>query len=125
MTYQTTIRADAAAAHFAALADPTRQVILGRLRSGPKCVAELANGMSVSRPAVSQHLRILKDSRLILEHREGTRHYFRLDPTGFAETRRQIDAMWNDALTAFAAHVEAQERADRRRKTRRRGKERI
>lgn len=123
MTYSQTILETSAAGVFAALADPTRQVILGQLRTGPKCVSELGAHMSVSRPAVSQHLKVLKSAGLVREDREGTRHYFGLAPAGFAEARRVIDVMWHDALGAFAAYVTSQERLKKRRKRRHRRKE--
>jgi DNA-binding transcriptional ArsR family regulator len=91
------------------LADPTRQVLLQMLRHKPLPVGELAVRLPVSRPAVSQHLRILRKAQLVSEHRRGTRHYFSLNPAGFAEARAYLDAMWQDALTAFAAHVAEQE----------------
>ena len=65
--------------------------------------------MPVSRPAVSQHLKILKDAQLVREHRHGTRHYFGLNPAGFAGLREYADAMWQQALSAFAAYVAEQQ----------------
>jgi DNA-binding transcriptional ArsR family regulator len=111
MTYAQTTRKLPAPQVFAALADPTRQTILGLLRSGPLTVGEIAGRMSVTRPAVSQHLRVLKTVRLVREDREGTRHYFGLEPAGFAEARRQVDSMWQDALDSFADYVDRQEKA--------------
>src|SRR5215470_6435504 len=93
------------------LADPTRQEVLQLLRRKPLSVGALAMRLPVSRPAVSQHLRILKRARLVGEHRQGTRHFFSLNPAGFAEARAYIDAMWQDALNAFAQHVSEQESA--------------
>jgi DNA-binding transcriptional ArsR family regulator len=98
-----------------ALADPTRQAILQRLRDHPLPVGEIAAAMPISRPAVSQHLRILKEVQLVREERRGTRHYFKLNPEGFGELRAYIDSMWQDALQTFAQHVEKQKG---RRKTR-------
>src|SRR5688572_14842097 len=98
MTYATTI--------FAALGDPTRCEILERLRSGPRAVGEIAAGMTISRPAVSQHLKVLKDSGLVAETRAGTRHYFAIAPEGIGALRAYLDELWSDALAAFARHVE-------------------
>jgi DNA-binding transcriptional ArsR family regulator len=91
------------------IADPTRQQLLHLLRDRPQAVGALAKRLPISRPAVSQHLRVLQKARLVREHREGTRHYFSLDPAGFNEIRGYVDAMWEDALKAFSAHVVAQE----------------
>jgi DNA-binding transcriptional ArsR family regulator len=85
-----------------ALSDPTRQTVLTLLRRRPSTVGELAGQLPVSRPAVSQHLQILKTAGLVEEERRGTRHYFRLNPKSLAELRAHIDSMWRDALTAFA-----------------------
>lgn len=92
-------------ASLVALSDPTRREILERLRQGPRPVGEIASGMAVSRPAVSQHLKILKESGLVAETRAGTRHYFALAPEGLGELRAYLDGLWADALAAFAAHV--------------------
>jgi len=89
-----------------ALGDPTRQQILERLRSGPRAVGEIAAGMTISRPAVSQHLRVLKESGLVAERRAGTRHYFAIAPEGLGELRAYLDGLWSDALAAFKRHVE-------------------
>ena len=95
---------------LAVLADPTSQSLLQLLRRKPLPVGELARHVPVSRPAVSQHLKILKEAQLVREEREGTRHYFSLDPGGFAELRQYVDSMWQDALNAFAAYVSQQQR---------------
>src|SRR5215469_13294538 len=84
------------------LSDPTRQTVLDLLRSRPSTVGELATQLPVSRPAVSQHLQVLKSAGLVEEERRGTRHYFRLNPRSLAELREHIDSMWRDALTAFS-----------------------
>ena len=89
-----------------ALSDPTRQEILDRLRAGPLSVGEIAADMPISRPAVSQHLKVLKDSGLVAETRQGTRHYFAIAPEGIGELRAYLDGLWSDALAAFARHVE-------------------
>jgi DNA-binding transcriptional ArsR family regulator len=98
MTYQKTA--------LAALGDPTRREILDRLRVGPRSVGEIAAGMTISRPAVSQHLKVLKDSGLVAETRQGTRHYFAIAPDGIGELRAYLDGLWSDALAAFSRHVE-------------------
>jgi DNA-binding transcriptional ArsR family regulator len=87
------------------LADPTRRALLELLRREPLPVGELARQMPVSRPAVSQHLKVLKEARLVREHRRGTRHYFGLNPVGFAGLREYADSMWQEALNAFATYV--------------------
>lgn len=94
-----------------ALADPTRRRILDKLRPGPCAVGEIAAHLPVSRPAVSQHLKLLKETGLVTERREGTRHYFALAPEGLGELRAYIEGLWGDALQAFAAHV-AKDSAD-------------
>ena len=91
---------------MAALADPTRQQILERLRAGPLAVGEIAADMPISRPAVSQHLKVLRDSGLVAETRQGTRHYFAIAPEGLGELRAYLDSLWSDALAAFKRHVE-------------------
>jgi DNA-binding transcriptional ArsR family regulator len=85
-----------------ALSDPTRQTVLTLLRRRPSTVGELASRLPVSRPAVSQHLQVLKSAGLVEEERRGTRHYFRLNPKSLEELRAHIDSMWRDALTAFS-----------------------
>lgn len=85
-----------------ALSDPTRQTVLTLLRRRPSTVGELASRLPVSRPAVSQHLQVLRSAGLVEEERRGTRHYFRLNPKSLAELRAHIDSMWRDALTAFS-----------------------
>ena len=77
-----------------ALSDPTRQTVLNLLRRRPSTVGELASQLPVSRPAVSQHLQVLKSVGLVEEERRGTRHYFRLNPKSLAELRAHIDSMW-------------------------------
>jgi len=93
---------------LAVLADPTRRALLDLLRREPLPVGELARQMPVSRPAVSQHLKILKEARLVREQRDGTRHYFALNPVGFGGLREYADSMWQGALNAFAIHVAKQ-----------------
>ncbi|PWT98448.1 MAG: transcriptional regulator [Terriglobia bacterium] len=103
-----------------ALSDPTRQTVLNLLRRQPCTVGELASRLPVSRPAVSQHLQLLKSVGLVEEERRGTRHYFRLNPKSFADLRAHIDSMWRDALTAFSefASKEAIAHGKSREKTR-------
>jgi DNA-binding transcriptional ArsR family regulator len=84
------------------LSDPTRQSVVNLLRRRPFTVGELARRLPVSRPAVSQHLQVLRSVGLVEEERRGTRHYFRLNPKSLAELRTYIDSMWRDALTAFS-----------------------
>jgi DNA-binding transcriptional ArsR family regulator len=89
-----------------ALGDPTRRAILERLSSGPRSVGEIASGLPVSRPAVSQHLRVLREARLVTERRDGTRRVYRVDPDGLAELRAYFDDFWTRALADFKATVE-------------------
>ncbi len=93
---------------FSALADPTRRAVFERLRGGPRAVNDIAAGMPVSRPAVSQHLKALKDAQLVTEHRAGTRRIYAIDTQGLLALRAYLDQFWDDALSAFAAHVRAQ-----------------
>ena len=95
---------------FAALADPTRRAVFERLREGPRPVGEIARDLPVSRPAVSQHLRVLKDAGLVTERREGTRRLYRIDPDGLAALRDYFDDFWNEALAAFKAAAESEGR---------------
>lgn len=95
---------------MAAFADPTRQAVLQRLRKRPMTVGELAEGLPVTRPAVSQHLKILRQARLVTERRVGTRHYFNLNPEALLELRTYVDRMWEDALGAFSRYVAEQKR---------------
>lgn len=106
-----------------ALADPTRRRIFELLRHGPRPVGELAGGLPVSRPAVSQHLRVLKEARLVNERREGTRNLYWIDLNGLEELRRYLEGYWGDVLDAFKEVVEKQAKGDRDARTRTRGKE--
>jgi DNA-binding transcriptional ArsR family regulator len=92
-----------------ALGDPTRRQIFKRLRGGARSVGQLAHGMDVSRPAVSQHLRVLKDARLVTDRAEGTRRLYAVDTRGVAALRNWLDGFWDEALSAFknAAEQEA------------------
>jgi DNA-binding transcriptional ArsR family regulator len=91
---------------FAALADPTRRRILERLRTGPKPVGVIAAGLSVSRPAVSQHLKVLREAGLVQEEAQGTRHIYHIDPRGLGPLRGWLDQFWDQALEAFRAAAE-------------------
>lgn len=95
---------------LAAIANETRACILERLESGEKTVGELAEGLPVSRPAISQHLRVLEEAKLVTEEYRGTRHVYRLDLKGFAGIRSWLDRFWTNSLANFAAEVERQNR---------------
>jgi DNA-binding transcriptional ArsR family regulator len=86
---------------LAALGDPTRLAIFALLAKHPHAVNELAAGLPVSRPAVSQHLKVLKQARLVRDRREGTRRIYDLDPHGIAELRDHFAELWDKALSAF------------------------
>jgi DNA-binding transcriptional ArsR family regulator len=86
-----------------ALGDWTRRQIFDALKNGPQSVGELAARMPVSRPAVSQHLRVLKDAGLVLDRRDGTRRIYSVDPEGLAGIRAYFDSFWDEALGRFAA----------------------
>jgi DNA-binding transcriptional ArsR family regulator len=89
-----------------ALADPTRRRVLERLRGGGKPVGEIARTLPVSRPAVSQHLKVLKEAGLVREERRGTQHIYQIDPNGLGPLRAWLDQFWDDALDAFKAEAE-------------------
>jgi DNA-binding transcriptional ArsR family regulator len=91
-----------------ALGDGTRRQILERLRRGPRAVGELAAELPVSRPAVSQHLRVLKEAGLVTERRNGTRRLYRVDHECLAEVRDYFDSFWTDVLAAFEAAAQAE-----------------
>ena len=91
---------------LAALADPTRRRVFERLRSGPRPVGAIARSMPVSRPAVSQHLKALKEAGLVADRQEGTRRVYFIDPHGLGALRRWLDQFWDEALAAFQAEVE-------------------
>jgi DNA-binding transcriptional ArsR family regulator len=95
---------------FAALGDPTRRQIFERLARHPMSVGKLAAGLSVTRPAVSQHLRKLKEAALVIERQEGTRRVYRIDPRGVEAMRSYLDRFWDRALASFK---EAAERAEK------------
>jgi DNA-binding transcriptional ArsR family regulator len=89
-----------------ALADPTRRAVFERLRGGPASVGELAAALPVSRPAVSQHLKALKQAGLVTDRPEGARRIYCIDPCGLGELRRWLDQFWDHALEAFKDEVE-------------------
>ena len=91
---------------FAALSDPTRRAVFERLIDGAQPVGRIAKGMPVSRPAVSQHLKVLKEAGLVTDRAEGTRRVYSIDPKGLGAVRRYLDQFWDQALQAFAAEVE-------------------
>jgi DNA-binding transcriptional ArsR family regulator len=91
-----------------ALGDPTRRAILARLLDGPAPVGKLARDFPISRPAISQHLRILKQANLVVDHPEGNRRLYQLNPEGFDSLREYFDQFWSLALTAFKKKVEEQ-----------------
>jgi len=107
MAYQSTLQA---------LADPTRRTVLERLREGPTAVGELASGLPVTRPAVSQHLKVLKDAGLVREQKRGTRRIYSVEVQGLVELRRYLDTFWGDVLEAFKEHADNKPSAASRRK---------
>jgi len=96
-------------AAFAALADPTRRVIFERLAGKPMSVSRIASRLPVSRPAVSQHLKVLKDAGLVIDRQAGTRRVYRVDERGIEAMRRYLDRFWDRALAAFKAAAEEEE----------------
>lgn len=98
MTYQS----DA----WTALGDPTRKAIFELLADRPRAVGELAGDLPISRPAVSQHLRVLKDAGLVVDEPVGTRRIYRVDPDGLAELRADLERFWGKALAAYKRAVE-------------------
>jgi len=95
-----------------ALGDPTRRSIFEQLRKGPRAVGEIAAQLPVSRPAVSQHLRVLKEAGLVTERQDGTRRLYRVDPNGLAGLRAYLDGFWEEALASFKAAAETEESED-------------
>jgi DNA-binding transcriptional ArsR family regulator len=91
------------ASALTALADPTRRAIFERVRRTPRTVGELARLARISQPGVSQHLRVLREARLVTHERQGTRRLYRADPRGLEPLRRWVESYWDDVLTAFAA----------------------
>jgi DNA-binding transcriptional ArsR family regulator len=99
-----------------ALADPTRRLVFERLKSGPQAVGMIARGLPVSRPAVSQHLKVLKEAGLVTDRPEGTRRVYSVDPHGLGALRQWFDQFWDQALTAFQSEVERTSKDERDRK---------
>ena len=93
-------------AAFAALADPTRRRVLERLSDRPLAVGEIAAGMPVSRPAVSQHLKVLKEAGLVSDRQDGARRIYAIDPKGLGAMRAWLDQFWEGALVALKAEIE-------------------
>ena len=91
---------------FAALGDPTRRSVFERLERGPLAVGAIAEGLPVSRPAVSQHLKVLKEAGLVTDRAEGTRRVYAIDPAGLGQMRAWLDRFWDEALASFAAQFE-------------------
>jgi DNA-binding transcriptional ArsR family regulator len=98
---------------LAALADPTRRTVFERLGSGPKPVSEIAQGLTVSRPAVSQHLKVLKEAGLVSDRPEGTRRIYYIDPKGLGALRAWLDQFWDEALENFRVEAEAKSPSER------------
>ncbi len=103
MTYEITL---------AALADPRRRIIFEALSAKPMSVVQLANTQPVSRPAVSQHLKVLQTAGLVKATALGTRRIYAVDRKGLVSLRDYIDSFWNDTLTAFADHITKSEKED-------------
>lgn len=95
---------------WTALGDPTRRAIFEQLAERPRAVVELAGVLPVSRPAVSQHLKVLKDARLVIDRREGARRIYQLDPAGIEALRAELDQFWSKALLAYKEAVEQRAR---------------
>jgi DNA-binding transcriptional ArsR family regulator len=94
---------------WTALGDPTRRAIFERLAERPSAVGELARHLPVSRPAVSQHLKVLKDARLVSDRAAGNRRIYQLDRQGLGPLRADLDRFWNNALAAYKATVQQRE----------------
>jgi len=97
---------------WSALGDPTRRAIFERLAESPSAVGEIAGGLPVSRPAVSQHLKVLKEAGLVIDEPAGNRRIYRINPDGLAELRADLDRFWHSELTTFKAAVEQPEGED-------------
>jgi DNA-binding transcriptional ArsR family regulator len=97
---------------WTALGDPTRRAIFARLATRPSSVGELANELPVSRPAVSQHLKVLKDAGLVVDQPAGNRRIYRVELAAVAQLRDELDRFWSNALAAFKVAVEHHEEGD-------------
>jgi DNA-binding transcriptional ArsR family regulator len=98
---------------WTALGDPTRRAIFERLADHPWAVGELARELPISRPAVSQHLKVLKEAGLVVDRPDGSRRIYRLDPDGVGALRADLDGYWNKALATYRALVEQPTKEDR------------
>jgi DNA-binding transcriptional ArsR family regulator len=98
-----------------ALGDPTRRLVFKRLRRGARSVGEIAEGMNVSRPAVSQHLTVLKQAGLVVARAEGTRRLYAVDTRGIERLRSWLDGFWDEALSAFRKAAERENTKQERR----------
>jgi DNA-binding transcriptional ArsR family regulator len=101
---------------FTALGDPTRRIIFEKLRNRPLAVVDIAAGMHVSRPAVSQHLKVLHEAKLIRMHRQGTKTVCEIAPQGIVAIREYLERFWNTALDAFSAAAEKEQQNQKRKK---------
>ena len=99
---------------FDALGDATRRRVFERVRRGTRSVREIATGMKVSRPAVSQHLQVLKDAGLVVARVEGTRHFYTVDARGIESMRKWLDSFWDDTLASFKSAVEREALGERK-----------
>jgi DNA-binding transcriptional ArsR family regulator len=98
---------------WTALGDPTRRAIVEQLAERPRAVVELAHALPVSRPAISQHLKVLKEARLVTDRPAGTRRIYQLDPEGVGPLRADLERYWDKALAAFKTIVEQPSKEDR------------
>jgi DNA-binding transcriptional ArsR family regulator len=99
-----------------ALGDPTRRTVFKRLRAGARSVGDIARGMNVSRPAVSQHLKVLKHAGLVVDRADGARRLYAVDTRGLDELRNWLDGFWDETLAAFKRAAEAEAAKERRRR---------
>lgn len=95
-----------------ALGDPTRRMLFERLRQGPCSVTELISIVPISQPAVSQHLRVLRDARLVKVEKKGQQRIYHLNPVGLAELRQYAESLWDDVLRAFGEQAERMAKED-------------
>jgi DNA-binding transcriptional ArsR family regulator len=100
---------------LAALGDPTRRAVFTLLRGGPASVGEIARQLPVSRPAVSQHLKVLKEAGLVIDEADGTRRVYSIDATGIAEIRSWLDGFWDNTLASFKHEAERKPTSSTRR----------
>jgi DNA-binding transcriptional ArsR family regulator len=98
---------------WTALGDPTRRAIFERLADRPRAVGELARELPVSRPAVSQHLKVLKNARLVADRRDGNRRIYRVDPDGIGALRSELERFWSKALATYKTVVEQETKENR------------